>query len=109
VITKKHLKITIPSLCILLFIGLKIRNYFAPLSIHDNNKKEISRIKVHDPDSFTFALLGDNKGNHSFFELLLHDIAQDKEIAFAIDDGDLVSDGELDDFGSEVRYCARGN
>jgi hypothetical protein len=99
VITKKvfkehPIKIIIASLCILLFIGLEIWDYQAPLSIHDRNKKEISRIKVVNPTDFTFAVFGDNKGNYSFFEPLLHDIAQDKEIAFAIDDGDLVSDGK---------------
>ena len=88
------IKIIIASLCIMLFIGLTIWDYCAPLSIRDSNKKEISRIEVANPDSFTFAVFGDNKGNHSFFEPLLHDIAQDKEIAFAIDDGDLVGDGK---------------
>lgn len=78
----------------MLFISLKIWNACVPLSIYDRNKKEISRIKVADPDNFTFAVLGDNKGNVSFFKPLLHSIAQDKEIAFAIDDGDLVSDGK---------------
>jgi hypothetical protein len=88
------IKIVFASLCILLFIGLKIWDYYAPLSIHNWNEKEISRIKVTNPDDFTFAVFGDNKGNYSFFEPLLHDIAQDKEIAFAIDVGDLVSEGK---------------
>ena len=85
------LKITIALLCILSFIGLSVRNSYAPLSIQDWNKKEISRIKITNPDEFTFAVFGDNKGNYSFFDPLLHDIDHDKEIAFAIDIGDLVS------------------
>jgi hypothetical protein len=92
---KEHpIKIIFAFLCILSFVGVNFWNAYAPLSIHNWNKKEISRIKVGDLDNFTFALFGDNKGNYSFFEPLLHDIAQDKEIAFAIDVGDLVSDGK---------------
>lgn len=92
---KEHpVKIIFASLCILLFIALKIWDSYAPLSIHNWNKKEISRIKIPDPDNFTFAVFGDNKGNYSIFDPLLHDIAQDKEIAFTIDAGDLVSDGK---------------
>lgn len=94
-IFREHpIKIILASLCILSFIGLNSWNYYAPLSIYDWNKKEISKIKVADVDDFTFAVFGDNKGNYSFFEPLLHDIAQDKEIAFAIDVGDLVSGGK---------------
>jgi hypothetical protein len=91
---KEHpIKIIFAFLCILLFIGLEIWDDHAPLSIHNWNKKEISRIKIADPDNFTFAVFGDNKGNYSFFEPLLSDVAQDKEIAFAMDLGDLVGDG----------------
>ena len=87
-------RVTLAFLCILTFIGLRLWNYYAPLSIHDWNKKETSRINVANPDDFTFAVFGDNKGNYSFFEPLLHDIDHEKEIAFAIDVGDLVSDGK---------------
>ena len=88
------IKIIFAFLFILSFVGVNFWNAYAPLSIHNWNKKEISRIKVGDLDNFTFAVFGDNKGNYSFFEPLLYDISQDKEIAFAIDIGDLVSDGK---------------
>jgi len=81
-------------LFILSFIVLQFWNYYAPLTINDWNKKEISRIKVADPEDFTFAVFGDNKGDSSFFEPLLKEIDHDKEIAFAIDVGDLVSNGK---------------
>jgi 3',5'-cyclic AMP phosphodiesterase CpdA len=87
------------SLCILLLFGLKIWDEYGPLSIHNWNGKEISRIKVTNPDDFTFAVFGDNKGNYSFFEPLLSDVAQDKEIAFAMDLGDLVGDGKRGQYG----------
>jgi hypothetical protein len=88
------IKMILFSVCILSFMGLSLWDGYAPLSIHRWNEKEISRIKVADPADFTFAVFGDNKGNYSFFEPLLHHIAQDKEIVFAIDTGDLVSDGK---------------
>ena len=94
-IFKGHpIKIILASLCILLFIGLKFWDYYAPLSIRGWNKKEISRIKVANSENFTFAVFGDNKGNNSIFEPLLRDIDHRTEIAFAIDVGDLVSDGK---------------
>jgi 3',5'-cyclic AMP phosphodiesterase CpdA len=63
------------------------------LPIHNWNNKEISRVKVADSENFAFAVLGDNKGNYSFFEPLLHDIDHNAGIDFAIDVGDLVSEG----------------
>jgi hypothetical protein len=94
-ILKEHpLRIIFASLCVLLFIGLKFWDTYAPLSIHRWNNKEISRIKVANFDKFTFAVFGDNKGNDSVFEALLRDIDHNTEIAFAIDVGDLVSEGK---------------
>jgi len=88
-------KIILASLCILLFIGITVWNSSAPLSIHNRNQRELSRITVADPHDFTFAVMGDNKGNRSVFEPLLRDTGQDKEIAFALDDGDLVRKGRV--------------
>ena len=87
-------KLAVALLCILSFIGLNVWNSCAPLSTHDWNKVEILRIKLTHPDNFAFAVFGDNKGNYSLFDPLLQDIGRDKEIAFAIDIGDLVRDGE---------------
>jgi len=80
-------------LLILLFVGLKLRDYYAPLPDHERNKKEISRIKAYDPSDFTFAVFGDNKGNISIFKPLLRDIDDRIDIDFAIDLGDLVDGG----------------
>lgn len=93
-IKENPLYIVLASLCILMFIGLKFWNAYAPVSIHDWNKKEISRIKVTNPEDINFAVFGDNKGNIVVFEPLLRDIGHNPEIAFAIDIGDLVSTGE---------------
>ena len=94
-IFREHpLKIILACLCILSFIGLNSWHHYAPLFIYDWNKKAISKIKVVGLNDFTFAVFGDNKGNYSIFEPLLRDIAQDREILFAIDVGDLVSGGK---------------
>ena len=96
---KEHPKtIIFASFCILLLIAFKTWDSCAPLSVHDWNKREISRVKVTDSDNFTFAVFGDNQGNSSFFEPLLRDIEHRQEIAFAIDVGDLVSSGEKKHF-----------
>jgi hypothetical protein len=93
-IFKEHrVKITLAFLCILLFMGFKFWEAYAPSSVHDWNNKKISQIKVASSENFAFAVLGDNKGNSSFFEPLLRDIDHDTEIAFAIDVGDLVDGG----------------
>ena len=56
VFKERPVKIIFTSLCILLFISLKIGDDYAPLSIHNWNKEEISRIKITDLDNFTFAV-----------------------------------------------------
>ncbi len=89
------LKIILASLCILSFVGITVWNASVPVPIHDRNQKELSRIAVADPNDFSFAVMGDNKGNRSVFEPLLRDIGHDKEIAFAIDCGDLVREGRV--------------
>ena len=100
-IFREHpIKIILAFLCILSFMGLKFWDAYAPLSIYDWNKREISRIKVASPDKFTFAVFGDNKGNSSIFEPLLRDIDHNTEIEFTIDVGDLVSEGEKGRFRS---------
>ncbi len=95
-IFKEHpIKAILAALCILSFIGITVWHASAPIPIHNRNQREISRITVADPNDFTFAVMGDNKGNRSVFEPLLRDIGHDKEIAFALDDGDLVDGGTV--------------
>jgi 3',5'-cyclic AMP phosphodiesterase CpdA len=93
---KKHpIRIILAALCILAFIGITVWNAAAPVPIRNWNQKEMVRITVADPNDYSFAVMGDNKGNRSVFVPLLRDIGQDKEIAFAINDGDLVDGGTM--------------
>jgi Calcineurin-like phosphoesterase len=98
VFEKHKIRIVLASICITLFIGLKLWNSFPPLPTNNWNPRQISRIKVTDPEDFKFAVLGDNRGNDSVFEPLLRDIDKSEEIAFAIDVGDLVAGGEHGQF-----------
>jgi 3',5'-cyclic AMP phosphodiesterase CpdA len=88
-------------------IGLQIWNSQASLAVSDWNKNEISKIKIADPEDFTFAVFGDNKGNYSFFEPLLRDISHNREIAFAIDIGDLVSNGKMGQYRRFLKQIER--
>jgi hypothetical protein len=95
-IIKEHpVRIILASLCILAFIGITLWNAYAPVPIHNRNQKELARISVADPHDFSFAVMGDNKGDRSVFEPLLRDIDHDREIQFALDDGDLVDGGTV--------------
>ncbi len=94
-ILEEHpLRTGVACLFIFSFIVLQFWNWSAPLPINGWNRKELSQIKVPDPEDFTFAVFGDNKGNYSVFEPLLKEIDHDMEIAFAIDIGDLVPNGQ---------------
>jgi len=95
IITEHLVRIILAFLCILVFIVITVWNSYHAVPIHNWNQREISRISVADPNDFSFAVMGDNKGNRSFFEPLLRDIDHDKEIVFAIDDGDLVRKGRV--------------
>jgi serine/threonine-protein phosphatase CPPED1 len=94
IVKENPVRIILACLCILPLISITLWKSYALLAIHEWNKKEISKIKLTNPDDFTFAVFGDNKGNYFFFDPLLRDIGHDKDIAFAIDIGDLVADGK---------------
>ncbi len=92
---KNHfINLIIASLFILGFGVFEIWDHYIPPSVRDWNKREISKIKV-DPADFSFAVFGDHKGHEFVFEPLLRDVARDKQIAFAIELGDLVRQGRM--------------
>lgn len=94
-LVKDHpLKTGLASACILLFVTLQIWNHYDPLAVSNWNRSQISRIKVADPDDFTFAVFGDNKDGYLLFEKLLKDIDKRREVSFAIALGDLVPKGK---------------
>ncbi len=90
---RNHLsKLIVASLFILGFAAFELWDRYFPSVVNNRNSKEISRIKV-DPSDFSFAVFGDHKGHGHIFKPLLRDVGKDKNIAFAMDLGDLVRNG----------------
>jgi hypothetical protein len=65
-------------------------------STHDWIAENLQRIQVDDPDHFSFAVFGDNRGSYEIFPRLLRQVNQDPEIHFAMDLGDLVPVGKME-------------
>jgi 3',5'-cyclic AMP phosphodiesterase CpdA len=84
--------------CILAYIPIQIWNYYAPLAISNWNRSQVSRIKVADPDDFTFAVFGDNKEGYYLFDVLLKDINHRNQVSFATSLGDSVPKGDRGHF-----------
>jgi len=92
-IFSNHLiNVIIASLFILGFAVFEFWDHYIPSAVQDRNKSEISRIKVN-PADFYFAVFGDHKGHDACYEPLLHELDHDKQIAFAIEVGDLLREG----------------
>jgi serine/threonine-protein phosphatase CPPED1 len=63
---------------------------------HDN----LERIKVPADDNLTFAVLGDNRSNPEVFGRVLNHLSRDPSLAFAMDVGDLVETGTVENFSN---------
>jgi len=88
---------TIFFVLILLFAsGIKIHFYLTEPKISDWNYHQLQKIDKS-KTNFSFAVFGDNKNSVKTFENLILKLNND-DILFAIDDGDLVYDGENEKF-----------
>ncbi len=65
--------------------------------VTDNNYKQLKNIDTTNT-RFSFAVFGDNKNSHKVFETLIDSLNHDPSIAFAVDLGDLVYDGEKEKY-----------
>ena len=82
----------------------------APLPAKDWNLRQMERLQAPQGGTLTFAVLGDNRSNPEVFERVLKDMAGDRDLAFAIDVGDMVEQGTLaqfDEFFKRLRSAAR--
>jgi 3',5'-cyclic AMP phosphodiesterase CpdA len=70
----------------------------AGLPAQDWNLSNQKRIKVPPGDSLTFAVLGDNRNNPPVFQQILQQINHDPSLTFAINLGDLVETGTVENF-----------
>jgi hypothetical protein len=69
-----------------------------PLPARDWNRRNLERIRVPAGHRLSFAVLGDNRSNPEVFGRVLRQLDRDPGLAFAIDVGDLVERGTLEQF-----------
>jgi predicted phosphodiesterase len=70
----------------------------AGLAYRDWNLRNLERVRALQPDSLTFAVLGDSRGNFPVFEGLLRQMAGDPSLQFAVHLGDMVDQGKLEQY-----------
>lgn len=91
----RRIKVTLVILWVLFLAGLALGGDYGSLPARHWNPSQLAKIKVAQPDTLTFAVLGDSRNSREVFERLLEQINHDRDIAFAIHLGDLVQDGQL--------------
>lgn len=99
---KKKLTCALALVSICLWVGLAagLSTTAGSLPAQDWNRQNLQRIKVPAGGRLTFAVLGDNRSNPAIFAQILQQISCDSTLAFAIDLGDLVETGSVENFTS---------
>lgn len=95
---RQPFKIGLLVLCALLLIIVEAWDYMSPLPTHEWLANNLKNIKVGNPEDFYFAIFGDNKNSFAMFDDLLKRVNSDPDIAFAVDLGDMVYDGEKEKY-----------
>jgi 3',5'-cyclic AMP phosphodiesterase CpdA len=85
-------------LLILAWAGAGFAAEAGALPARNWNQTNLQRIKVPPGPTLTFAVLGDNRSNPKVFVQVLKQMDRDRGLAFAIDVGDLVETGTVDNF-----------
>jgi serine/threonine-protein phosphatase CPPED1 len=85
-------------LWLLAWTGTGLAADSAALPARDWNPRQLERLQAFSGGKLTFAVLGDNRSNPPVFERLLKDMAGDPSLAFAINVGDVVERGTLEQF-----------
>jgi len=67
------------------------------------NRQNLARIQITPGNTLTFAVLGDNRSNPAVFTAVLKELARDPDLAFAMDVGDLVETGTMENFASFLK------
>jgi len=82
----------------------------APLPAQAWNLRQVERLKTAGEGALTFAVLGDSRSNPPVFAQVLKSIARDPGLAFAIEVGDMVEQGTLEQFDAffkQIRSAVR--
>jgi 3',5'-cyclic AMP phosphodiesterase CpdA len=82
----------------------------APLPAKDWNLRQLERLKAPAGETLTFAVLGDSRSNPAVFTGVLKAMAGDPGLTFAIEVGDMVEQGTLEQFDAffkQIRSAVR--
>ena len=85
-------------LWLLAWAGAGLAADSAPLPAQDWNLRQVERLQAPPGDSLTFAVLGDSRSNPAVFAGVLKALAGDPGLTFAIEVGDMVKRGTLEQF-----------
>ena len=97
-------------LWLLAWTGAGLAADSAALPAKDWNLRQVEGLQAPKGGTLTFAVLGDSRSNPPVFERLLKDMAGDPSLTFAIDIGDMVERGTLeqfDEFFKQIRSAVR--
>jgi predicted phosphodiesterase len=93
---------------LLAWMGAALAADPGPLPAKDWNLGQVERLKTPDGSVLTFAVLGDNRSNPAVFDQVLRRLDADPSLAFAIDVGDLVEKGTVEQFNDFFRHLRSG-
>ena len=85
-------------LWLLAWTGAGLAADSAALPAKDWNPHQVERLQAPAGGKLTFAVLGDSRSNPSVFEQVLKEMAGDPSLTFAIDIGDMVPRGTMEQF-----------
>ena len=83
---------------LLAWVGAGLAADSAALPAKDWNLRQVERLQAPEGGKLSFAVLGDNRGNPEVFGRVLRQLDRDPGLAFAMDVGDLVERGTLEQF-----------
>jgi serine/threonine-protein phosphatase CPPED1 len=79
------------------------------LPVRDWNLRQVERLQAPAGGKLSFAVLGDSRSNPPVFDRLLKHMAGDPILTFAIDIGDMVERGTLDQFAEFFKQIQSAN
>lgn len=85
-------------LLLLAWTGAGLAVDSAALPAKDWNPRQVERLQALAGSKMTFAVMGDSRSNPVVFDRVLKDMAGDPSLTFAIDVGDMVEQGTLEQF-----------
>jgi Calcineurin-like phosphoesterase len=95
-------------LCLLLSILAPGTRGDEPLPASNWNPTNLARIKASPERTLTFAVMGDNSGTPPVFQRLLSEVQADPDITFVIHLGDMVKQGELEEYSCFFKEVQEG-